>query len=47
VHYDNSLNGLWEVDKGRSAHKPESMAGKGEPANSDRMPSRFKTNGWA
>jgi hypothetical protein len=45
-HFMKFLDGLWEADKGRSAHKRDRMAGEGEPANRERMARRFKAAGW-
>ena len=40
------LDGLWEADKGSSAHKRDEMHGEGEPASRERMARRFKAAGW-
>lgn len=45
-HFMKFLNGLWEVDQGRSAHQRDSMSGEGEPASRDGMARRFQTAGW-
>ncbi len=41
----NFLDGLWEADKGSSAHKRDEMAGEGEPGNPESIAKRLKTVG--
>lgn len=45
-HFMKFLDGLWEADKDSSAHKRDEMHGEGEPANRERMATRFKAAGW-
>ena len=40
------LDQLWNAKKDSSAHKRDSMAGEGEPANRESMVRRFKAAGW-
>ena len=44
-HFMKFLDGLWEADKGSSAHKREEMAGEGEPGNPESIAKRLKTVG--
>lgn len=45
-HFKKFLDGLWEADKGRSAHKRESMSGEGKPVNREAMGKCFQAAGW-
>jgi hypothetical protein len=40
------LDKLWKAKKDSSAHKRNSMAGEGEPADRESMVRRFKPAGW-
>lgn len=44
-HFMKFLDGLWEVDKGSSAHKRDEMSGEGEPGNPESIAKRLKTAG--
>jgi len=44
-HFMKFLDGLWEADKGNSAHKRDEMGGEGEPGNPERIAELFKADG--
>ena len=43
-HFMKFLDGLWEADKGKSAHKRDEM-GEGEPGSPERIAKRLHTVG--
>jgi hypothetical protein len=45
-HFMKFLDGLWEADKGNSAHQRDAMHGEGEQADREGMARRFKAAGW-